>query len=152
MAEPTIEFSIPCDLEKAIEARETVTEFAGAQGFEGHALQTVRLISDEAIVNAVDHGSALKAAMTVDIRCEAVPDALLLQVRDQGGKVFDPEYFQRLASKKDWGYGGRGIALIHAMCDELMFVTNPGVSTTVCIRIPRERDFKSEVVESGVND
>ena len=49
--------------------------------------------------------------------------------RDPGGKVFDPEYFENMATIKDWGKGGRGIFLMKEFMDIVQYIIYPNNST-----------------------
>ena len=90
--------------------------------------------TDEATTNAVSHGSNLSPEMEFVVGRAEHKDCLVILVRDFGGKRFDPEYFEAISQKKTWGIeGGRGILLISRAMDEVMFLSHPGRSTTVCM-------------------
>lgn len=93
----------------------------------------ILLCIDEALSNAIEHGS-LRMDAVVEIAYTLGPDVVEVAVTDFGGFVFNPEYFERLATVKDWGEGGRGILLIKTYMDEVYFVFHPGKSTRVIMR------------------
>lgn len=93
----------------------------------------ILLCIDEAVSNAIEHGS-VNIDATVEIAYTLGPDRIEVAVTDHGGFVFNPEYFERLATVKDWGEGGRGILLIKTYMDEVYFVFHPGKSTCVIMR------------------
>lgn len=89
---------------------------------------------NEACINAIDHGSAYRREMPVQIEYRISSKDAVFLVRDFGGRSFDPSYFRELALRKDWGIGGRGIMIMNQMMDELSYILIPGVSTTVVMR------------------
>ena len=93
----------------------------------------ILLCIDEALSNAIEHGS-LRMDAVVEIAYTLGPEVVEVAVTDFGGFVFNPEYFERLATVKDWGEGGRGILLIKTYMDEVYFVFHPGKSTRVIMR------------------
>ncbi len=93
----------------------------------------ILLCIDEAISNAIEHGS-VRIESEVEIAYTLGREWVEVAVTDYGGFVFNPEYFERLATVKDWGEGGRGILLIKTYMDEVYFVFHPGKSTRVIMR------------------
>jgi len=91
----------------------------------------LELAIDEACINAIDHGSLINSDMNFEIAFKVYEDRLFIKVKDFGGISFDPDYFERLARKKSWGHGGRGIFLINQTMDEVMYCFNKGNSTTL---------------------
>ncbi len=98
------------------------------------------LALDEALTNAVEHGSA-RPEHTIEVSYRIENDWIEIAVTDQGGIVFNPEFFEQLATIKTWGAGGRGLLLIRRLMDELYFVFTPGRATRV---IFRKRLFERE--------
>lgn len=96
-------------------------------------LRAIRLSVDEAVTNAVEHGS-LKADSEIAFAYTITRDSVEISVTDFGGHMFNPDYFERLATVKDWGAGGRGILFIKAMVDEVYFVFNPNRSTRLIMK------------------
>ncbi|MDP7421984.1 MAG: ATP-binding protein [bacterium] len=125
--------SLPCHPRHLKKAREFVSNILGDIEVSNKERFAIELSLDEASMNAIDHGSAINAEMHFDIRCGLRNGKLILLIKDYGGKPFDPNYFEKLAGKKSWGYGGRGISIIKQLMDEVMYSFHKGESTTVCM-------------------
>jgi serine/threonine-protein kinase RsbW len=121
--------SIPCNVKKVREIRSILMEFIEEDKFDEEVVFNLQLVMDEAVINAIDHGSANNQKMNVDIYMKLENDMLSIIVKDYGGKSFNPEFFERIAAKKTEGHGGRGIFLIKDFMDEVRYVFNPGIST-----------------------
>ena len=89
----------------------------------------VRLILDEAVANAIEHGGIKSVNDMICVSCELVKGSFRLQVEDFQGRMFDPEYFRRIAGAKDWGKGGRGIMVIEQVVDHMMYLIEVGKHT-----------------------
>ena len=98
----------------------TKQQIVGALRNLGVSQGTILLVhSSLSSMGRVDGG----ANTVIDALLEALgPDGTLLMpthpARD--GHTFDPEFFQRIATKKNWGAGGRGIALIYALAEHII--------------------------------
>lgn len=91
----------------------------------------LELVMDEACMNAIDHGSAIRPDMIFQVSYILEKERLVILIKDFGGKPFNPDYFERLAEKKTWGHGGRGIHIIKQLMDEVMYFFSNGRSTTL---------------------
>ena len=89
------------------------------------------LVLDEACMNAIDHGSRFSEKMTFSLGITRIEDDLIFLIKDQGGKPFDPDYFQKMARRGILEEGGRGIFLINQMMDEVIYLFNPNKSTSL---------------------
>lgn len=125
--------SLPCHPRFLKKAREFVSTVLSDIDISNKERFAIELSLDEAAMNAIDHGSAINASMDFEIRCGLRNGKLILLIKDYGGKPFDPNYFEKLAGKKSWGYGGRGISIIKQLMDEVMYSFHTGESTTVCM-------------------
>lgn len=125
--------SLPCHPRFLKKAREFVSDILSGVKVTNKERFAIELSLDEASMNAIDHGSAINASMDFEIHCGIRNGKLILMIKDYGGKPFDPDYFERLAGKKSWGYGGRGISIIKQLMDEVMYSFHQGESTTVCM-------------------
>lgn len=123
------ELSIPCNTKQLRLVRETMDELLGVGRFDEDEMFNLHLVIDEAVINAIDHGSANNMKMNVDITFILKDYHLGIIVKDYGGKSFNPDFFERIAEKKNWGRGGRGIFLIKQFMDEVRYIFNPGQST-----------------------
>lgn len=130
-APPAYELTLPACMSRCDEARAFVVRAVAPVGFTQLDLFQIELAVDEAFINAADHGSHCDRAAQVVIRVTLLRDGAAILVRDHGGKPFDPVFFERLADKKTWGAGGRGIKIIKEIMDEVMYVFLVGVSTTL---------------------
>jgi serine/threonine-protein kinase RsbW len=120
---------VPAALSSIEKAKSFVVEIATAMGFGQLDLFQLELVMDEACTNAVDHGSTCNKSLEVIITCVISADKLVILVKDFGGRPFNPQFFERLAEKKTWGMGGRGIKIIKEIMDEVMYVFLGGKST-----------------------
>lgn len=127
--------TIPCSVKSIPEAKHFVLGIVEERNIPMELSFKLELSLDEAVMNAIDHGSALKEDNVVEISCLANEKRFIVMIKDFGGKAFNPEYFEKLAAKKTWGEGGRGIQLITSMMDEVMYLFNPGRSTTLLMAI-----------------
>ncbi|MBF0499719.1 MAG: ATP-binding protein [Candidatus Riflebacteria bacterium] len=91
---------------------------------------SIFLALDEAMANAIEHGN-IAGNPPLEVAYSLTEHVCILQVVDFGGHTFNPEYFERLATIKDWGMGGRGIFLIKKIMDEVYYFFDPGKSTTL---------------------
>ncbi|OGH95864.1 MAG: hypothetical protein A2X42_02925 [Candidatus Margulisbacteria bacterium GWF2_38_17] len=121
--------SVPCSVKQVRVVKECLRELLEGQNVDEEELFNLQLVIDEAVINAIDHGSANNMQMNVDINFVLEDAYLTITVKDFGGKAFNPEFFERIAAKKNWGKGGRGIFLIKQFMDEVRYIFSPGVST-----------------------
>lgn len=128
---PGYELVLPACMSRCDEARAFVMEALAPLGFAQLDLFQIELAVDEAFINAADHGSHCAREAVVHLRVVPSPDRVTILVRDHGGKPFNPVFFERLADKKTWGAGGRGIKIIKEIMDEVMYVFLEGISTTL---------------------
>jgi len=115
------------------EARMRLSKDLAAIGVKSETSRQVCLALDEALTNAIEHGSS-RADGEVEVAYDIAEGFIELAVTDQGGIIFNPEFFEQLALVKNWGAGGRGILLIRKLADEVYFVFTPGKSTRVVMR------------------
>ena len=128
---PSYEIVLPASIGVTDRARAFVMQAVAPVGFSSLDRFQIELAVDEAFINAADHGSHCARSAEVLVRVTLLPDGAAILVRDHGGKPFDPLFFERLADKKTWGAGGRGIKIIKEIMDEVMYVFLEGVSTTL---------------------
>ncbi|MBI4870081.1 MAG: ATP-binding protein [Candidatus Riflebacteria bacterium] len=109
--------------------RGLLTEKGVDEGTAGDILYCL----NEALLNALDHGSQFRSDREVVVEYRFEPDRVTLILTDAGGRAFDPAYFRDLAVRKDWGAGGRGILIMQELMDEVGFFFVPGHSTSVML-------------------
>lgn len=120
----------PAELETVSTCRKIVETHLKKLNVDNRDVFEICLAVDEALSNAVEHGS--KAFNhEIEFSFAIHQRRLEFSVKDYGGIVFNPEYFEKLSTVKSWGAGGRGILLLKNYMDEVYFVFNPGESTRV---------------------
>ncbi|MFZ2959608.1 MAG: ATP-binding protein [Candidatus Ozemobacteraceae bacterium] len=112
-----------------------ITEILRKKDAPEKFIRKVRLILDEALANAIEHGGTSTGADFVSLGCHVSDSSLQLCVEDFQGRMFDPEYFRRIAGAKDWGKGGRGILLIETMVDHMTYLIEPGKHTILFMEL-----------------
>jgi anti-sigma regulatory factor (Ser/Thr protein kinase) len=95
----------------------------------------MRLVLDEAVANAIEHGGTKSGIDTISVSCQLSNGSFQLQVEDFQGRMFDPEYFRRIAVVKDWGKGGRGILLLESIVDHMSYLIEVGKHTILYIEV-----------------
>lgn len=106
------ELSLPADLSRLLEARRFAEEAAADFGFDEAVQQQVKLAANEAVANAMEHGST---APGDEIALHAAEEggALAIYVRDAGS--FVPRMMHRGAMPER----GRGLAFMDLLMDEV---------------------------------
>ena len=126
-------FRIPVKMQLAERVRDQIRKELDELKLDKRCENQILLCIDEALSNAIEHGST-RIDSEVEIAYVFAQDTMEIAVTDYGGFVFNPEYFERLATVKNWGEGGRGILLIKSYMDEVYFVFTPGKSTRIIMR------------------
>ena len=127
-----VEFS--CSIESLSRVRGFFEERISDLGMDDRMRNHLVSAVDEAATNAVNHGSSENPTMSFIMGVGRTKNALIVTVKDFGGKKFDPKYFEDICQSKSWGIaGGRGIYMISNIMDEVMYLFNGGRSTTVCM-------------------
>ncbi|MBF0498804.1 MAG: ATP-binding protein [Candidatus Riflebacteria bacterium] len=98
-------------------------------------IRKMRLVLDEALTNAIEHGGISAGVDTISLSCQMIESSFQIQVEDFQGRMFDPEYFRRIAVAKGWGKGGRGILLIDSIVDHMAYLIEPGKHTILYMEI-----------------
>ena len=120
-----LHLQIPCDLKQIREVRSVMKDFCKNLNFTEEDLINIELALNEGISNAINHGSANNKKMHVDIEFIIKNKYYIIIIKDYGGKEFNPEYYERITLKKDWGRGGRGIYLMKSIMDEVSYIFSP---------------------------
>jgi anti-sigma regulatory factor (Ser/Thr protein kinase) len=126
-----IHLQIPCETSQVKEVRRIMREFLAGYPFSDEDLMNLDVVINEGVTNAISHGSANDKKMVVDLDFTIQNKVFIIVIKDYGGKEFNPDYFDRIATKKEWGQGGRGIYLMKTMMDEVAFIFCPGNFTTL---------------------
>jgi serine/threonine-protein kinase RsbW len=125
----SINIVVPSKREEIRNIRREIQSFLDSTTYSPDLIFNLTLALDEAVSNALDHGAAYDPDLEVEINLSIENDYLRVTVKDYGGKTFNPDYFERIAAKKDWEGGGRGIFLIKQFLDEVHYIINPGKCT-----------------------
>jgi anti-sigma regulatory factor (Ser/Thr protein kinase) len=115
------ELSLPADLSRLLEARRFAADAAADFGFDEATQQQIKLAANEAVANAMEHGSSTPSD---EVGLTAVEEggALAIYVRDAGS--FVPRILHRAAMPER----GRGLAFMDLLMDEVD--VRPGGSGT----------------------
>jgi serine/threonine-protein kinase RsbW len=108
-----------------------LTHVAGLLGFDDEATHYMSVAVRESVVNAIKHGNLLDESKRVSLEFVLQPDALEVQVRDQG-QGFDPGGVPSpLAEENLLKPAGRGIFFMRSFMDEVSYSFSPGGGTYV---------------------
>lgn len=122
--------SLPADLAHLSEARRFAEEAAAEYGFESGERQQVKLAANEAVANAIEHGSS-RVADEVVVRALEEDDALAIYVNDHGN--FVPRMLHRGAMPER----GRGLAFMDLLMDEVeVRPSSSGTEVRLLKRLP----------------
>ncbi|MEI7941889.1 MAG: ATP-binding protein [Candidatus Riflemargulisbacteria bacterium] len=140
MEKQYLHIQIPCELKQVKGVRQLMNEFCKDINFSKEDVLNLEIALNEGLSNAIDHGSFANKKKFVDIEFNVEGRSFFIKIKDFGGKEFNPEFFERISLKKDWGHGGRGIYLMKSIMDELSYVFLPGQYTLLYMskKIPKE--------------
>jgi len=136
---PTLLKTATFELESS---RDSVNRVAGmiAEAFDGLGLPDqvvfdVKLATQEAVINAAEHGNRYDPQKRVHVRLETTDEAITVAVRDEGlgfqaECVPDPTLPENLLKEN-----GRGIFLMRKLCDEVRY-NEKGDEVTIVKKIP----------------
>lgn len=114
------DLSLTPDLSRLLEARRFAEESAAAFGFDEAVQQQIKLAVNEAVANAMEHGS--RPGSEIELRAVEEEGALALYVRDSGSFV------PRMVGRGAMPERGRGLAFMDLLMDEVE--VRPGTSGT----------------------
>ena len=124
-AENDLYLQIPCENKQVREVRKVFRNFCQNLPFDEEEVGNLELALNEGVSNAIDHGSSANKNMHIDINFIIRGKYFIILIKDYGGKEFNPEYYERITLKKDWGRGGRGIYLMKTIMDEIAYIFCP---------------------------
>jgi anti-sigma regulatory factor (Ser/Thr protein kinase) len=104
--------SLPADLARLLEARRFAEDAAADFGFDEATQQQIKLAANEAVANAMEHGSRTPSD-EVGLTAVEEEGALAIYVRDAGS--FVPRMMHRGAMPER----GRGLAFMDLLMDEV---------------------------------
>ncbi len=106
------ELQLPADLSRLGEARRFADEVARRFGFDEATVQQIKLAVNEAVANAIEHGSPSEREH-VTVRAVEEGGALAVQVTDSGSFV------PRMVARGAMPERGRGLAFMDLLMDEV---------------------------------
>ena len=129
---------INSDVKDAVAPKERILEELRRCGFTEEATFAVRLALEEALCNAIKHGSCCDPSKPITIRFAVTPEKAVVIVRDEGTgfepeEIPDPTAPDRLPLPN-----GRGIMLIRAYMDEVAYRDNGREIYFVKYKRPRD--------------
>jgi serine/threonine-protein kinase RsbW len=124
-----LHLQIPSELSQVKNLRQLLNEFCKNLNFSREDILNLEIALNEGASNAIEHGSFSNKNKQIDIEFSVEGKSLVIRIKDYGGYEFNPEFFERISLKKDWGHGGRGIYLIKSIMDELSYVFLPSKYT-----------------------
>lgn len=131
----SIELTLPNELGYELIARDAVAAFAGRLGMSCDQIDNLKTALCEACINAIEHGNSLDPDLRVEISCRVDDNRLVIDVCDQGVRLFTPKSEPLSIVEKLAGFGslrGMGLMLISQLCDEAGFVPRDEVGN--CFR------------------
>ncbi len=122
--------SLPADLSRLLEARRFAEQAAADFGFDEAVQHQIKLAANEAVANAIEHGSA-RSGDEVVLRALEEDDALAVYVNDRGS--FIPRMLHRGAMPER----GRGLAFMDLLMDEVeVRPSSSGTEVRLLKRLP----------------
>jgi len=82
---------------------------------------SLKLCLEEALTNAIRHGSKLDPALSVAVEIELGPDKIVMSVRDQGDGFDEARLADPTRGARAGEPGGRGVFLIKKLMDEVEY-------------------------------
>ena len=134
----TIQFRIPADHKYVPTIRRAIQSISHNLGFSRDVSEDIELSVDEAIANAIDHGSPQSKTNSVVVVCKVCDEKLMIEVRDEG-PGFEPPQSDGRSECELWSEHGRGLRLIYNLMDNVHIRKTPKGSR---IRMVKERSEK----------
>ncbi|HAF15445.1 MAG TPA: ATP-binding protein [Blastocatellia bacterium] len=127
----TTELRFQSRVEAVDEAARAVSEFLGRAGVGEDVVFGIDMAVREALTNAVVHGNKLDATKSVEVSLKTLPGTFEISVHDQGtgfnpNDVPDPTIAENILKTS-----GRGIFFMRNFMDEVDWLVDPKVGTTV---------------------
>jgi serine/threonine-protein kinase RsbW len=117
-----VELRIPRQAEWVAVARLALSAVASRLRFSLEEIEDLKLAIAEACTSAIQHGES----GTIDILCDARPDALQVTVRSGPGRPDDAT-----RSREDDPIGELGIFIIRSLMDSVDYSVDPRTGTTL---------------------
>ena len=112
---------IPTDLKAARQVADELLERVETTGCGADVLFAIRLALEEALSNAIKHGNKFDREKKISVWAELAPELTAITVADEGGG-FDPSALPDPTADENLEKPcGRGIMLMRAYMDEVVF-------------------------------
>jgi serine/threonine-protein kinase RsbW len=126
---------IPSDLEAAGKLQRQVLGTVTKLGYSQGCAFAIRLALEEALCNAIKHGSGMDPRKAVEVEWDIDPRRAVITITDQG-KGFDPSGLPDPTADENLEKPtGRGVMLMRAYMDEVHF--NPRGNQVRMVKINR---------------
>ncbi len=128
-----VELRVPCKAEWVALARLSVAAVASRLHFSIDEIEDIKLAVAEACTNAIQHA---QGSSFIEIRCEALPDGLRINVRDHGLGTRSETMHSR--DTDDERIGNLGVFLIRSLMDDVSYDVHPedGTHLVMVKRLP----------------
>ena len=107
------DISLPADLSRLLEARRFIVRAAADFGFDSAVQEQIKLAANEAVANAMEHGSPEPGSEIAVRAVEEETGALAIYVRDGGSFLPRARHEGALPER------GRGLAFMDLLMDEV---------------------------------
>jgi len=125
----SVEMEFAARAEHLSEVRRAVSDAATSLGFTRATLDDLLTAVDEAVANAIRHGSPRGERDRVAVQIKAKPHKLTVSVRDSGGGFATSGSAPTMPAPD--ALGGRGLPLMAALADSLEITSTPHGTTIV---------------------
>ena len=114
-------FQVISDLANVQKVSEQVLSFLKPLSLSEAALFDIRLCLEEALINAMKYGNALRKDLEVELEVEGSPEEVRITVQDQG-PGFDVKKLKDCTQEENlYRNHGRGVYLMHQLMDEVRY-------------------------------
>ena len=114
-------FQVISDLANVQKTSEQVLSFLKPLCLNEAALFDIRLCLEEALINAMKYGNALRKDLEVELEVEGSLEEVRITVQDQG-PGFDVKKLENCTEEKNlFRNHGRGVYLMHQLMDEVRY-------------------------------
>ena len=111
-------------------AMSTAASVAEIMGFSADRVEDLKTAVSEACINAIEHGNKLDDRLGVVVTLSIDRSSLEVKIRDEGvgvqNEMYAPDIDRKMLGEED--PRGMGMFLIHALVDEVEYVTEPAGS------------------------
>jgi anti-sigma regulatory factor (Ser/Thr protein kinase) len=117
-----VELEFPAKPEHLADVRKRVEQLAARTPLKRHEIDDFLTAVDEAVANAIRHGSPQGERSKVRVVCRNSPNTLAVEVQDEGNGFSAPS---APAMPSPEAMGGRGLPLMCALADSMEVASSP---------------------------